>query len=626
MINEQFSTPRGRSAALRIANCSGFYGDRFSAAREMLESGPIDVLTGDYLAELTMLVLWKSRLKDPGAGYATTFLRQMEEVAGLAIDRGVKIVANAGGLNPAGLAIKLRELLERLGLRANVAHIEGDDLLPRLGELQAAGHELRHLDTGRSLAEAGVEPVSANVYLGAWGIVDALSAGADIVVCPRVTDASLVVGPAAWHFAWARDDWDRLAGAVVAGHIIECGPQATGGNYSFFSEVPGITHLGFPIAEVRADGSSVITKHEGAGGLVSVGTVTAQVLYEIQGRRYLNPDVVARFDSIQLSPEGSDRVLVSGVRGEPAPDSLKMSINYLGGYRNTMTFAITGLDVDAKAEIARRQLFDSLGGESAFEHVDVQLLRTDRSTAGSNAEAIAQLRVTVKDADAKKVGRAFSNKFTELALASYPGFFTTSPPEVETTYGVYWPALLPAELVTQTVVLEDGRRLEVREPPRRPPQGEESESGRGQLPDLGPTRPLPLGIVFGARSGDKGGNANIGVWARSDDAYRWLEAFLTADRLRELLPEMAQVPIRRDPLPNIRSLNFLLIGLLGEGVASSTRIDPQAKGLGEYLRSRLVEVPEALLSDVPVAAVDVTPSHPAATQLVQRRATGDVAR
>ena len=589
--------------ALRIANCSGFYGDRFSAAREMLEGGPIDVLTGEYLAELTMLILWKSRLKDPEAGYATTFLRQMEEVAGLAIDRGVKIVANAGGLNPAGLARKLRELLERLGLRASVAHIEGDDLLPRLGELQAAGQQLRNLDTGRSLAEAGVEPISANVYLGAWGIVEALKAGADIVVCPRVTDASLVVGPAAWHFGWARDDWDRLAGAVVAGHVIECGPQATGGNYSFFSEVPGLARLGFPIAEVREDGSSVITKHAGSGGLVSVGTVTAQLLYEIQGRRYLNPDVVGRFDSIQLSPEGPDRVLVSGVRGEAAPDSLKVSVNYVGGYRNTMTFVLTGLEIEAKAEIARHQLFDSLGGEAAFEQVDVQLLRTDRPNAASNAEAIAQLRVTVKDADAKKVGRAFSNKFTELALSSYPGFFTTTPPEAETTYGVYWPALVSAELVTETVVVEDGRRLDVTEPPRRPPEAEEPEGGRRELPDLGSTRRLPLGTVFGARSGDKGGNANVGVWARSDDGYRWLEAFLTVDRLRELLPETAQLQIRRYPLPNIRSLNFILIGLLGEGVASSTRIDPQAKGLGEFLRSRMVELPEALLEDLPVAAL-----------------------
>jgi hypothetical protein len=587
---------------IRIANCSGFYGDRFSAAREMLEGGPIDVLTGEYLAELTMLILWKSRLKDSNAGYATTFLRQMEEVAGIAIERGVKIVANAGGLNPAGLASKLRQLLQRLGLRANVAHIEGDDLLPRLADLQAAGHELRNLDTGRSFAEAGVEPVSVNVYLGAWGIVEALKAGADIVVCPRVTDASLVVGPAAWHFGWERDDWDRLAGAVVAGHIIECGPQATGGNYSFFSEVPGMTRLGFPIAEVREDGSAVITKHPGTGGLVSVGTVTAQLLYEIQGTRYLNADVVARFDTIQLSTDGPDRVRVSGVRGETAPDKLKVSVNYVGGYRNTMTFVLTGLDIEAKAEIARRQLFDSLGGEAAFEQVDIQLVRSDHADAPSNAEALAQLRVTVKDRDAKKVGRAFSNKFTELALASYPGFFTTTPPEAETTYGVYWPALVSAEPVTQTVVLDDGRRLDVTEPPRHAPKGEEADNGSGELRELGPMRRLPLGTAFGTRSGDKGGNANIGVWARTDDGYRWLEAFLTPDRLKQLLPETAQLQVNRYALPNIRSLNFVVIGLLGEGVASSTRIDSQAKGLGEYLRSRIVELPEALLEDVPLVS------------------------
>jgi hypothetical protein len=363
--------------------------------------------------------------------------------------------------------------------------------------------------------------------------------------------------------------------------------------------VPGITRLGFPIAEVRKDGSSVITKHAQGGGLVSVGTVTAQLLYEIQGRRYLNPDVVARFDSFQLSPDGPDRVLVSGVRGEAAPDSLKVSVNYIGGYRNTMTFVITGLEIEAKAEIARRQLFDSLGGEEAFQQVDVQLLRTDRPDAASNAEAIAQLRVTVKDADAKKVGRAFSNRFIELALSSYPGFFTTTPPEAETTYGVYWPTLVSAELVTQTVVLEDGRRLDVTEPPRRSTEEEAPDNGRRELPDLGPTRLLPLGTPFGARSGDKGGNANIGVWARSDDGYQWLEAFLTVDRLRELLPETVQLQVNRYPLPNIRSLNFVVIGLLGEGVASSTRVDPQAKGLGEYLRSRMVELPEVLLEDAP---------------------------
>ena len=215
---------------LRIGNISGFYGDRLSAAREMLEGGPIDVITGDYLAELTMLILWKARQKDPGAGYAVTFIRQMEEVLGACVDRGVRVIVNAGGLNPRGLAEKIRELAKRLGVNARVAHVEGDDLLPRLGELRRAGHTLAHLDDGRPFEAMPVRPVSANAYLGAWGIVECLKAGADVVVCPRVTDASLVVGPAAWHFDWARDDWDRLASAVVAGHVLECGAQATGGN------------------------------------------------------------------------------------------------------------------------------------------------------------------------------------------------------------------------------------------------------------------------------------------------------------------------------------------------------------------------------------------------------------
>src|SRR5438093_6709866 len=456
--------------ALRVANCSGCYGDRLSAAKEMVEGGPIDALTGDWLAELTMLILSRHKMQDASRGYARSFIRQMDQVMGTCLERGIKVVSNAGGLNPASCAMAVQEIADKLGLTPRIAYIEGDDLMPWLDDLRSKGHTFDNLDTGESLGDRDV--LTANAYVGGWGIVEALNRGADIVITGRVTDAAVVVGPAAWKFGWERDDWDSLAGAVVAGHIIECGPQATGGNYAFFTDVPGMTKLGFPIAEVREDGTSVITKHPGSGGLVSVGTATAQLLYEIQGRRYLNPDVTVRFDSIQLSPEGPDRVLVSGVRGEPAPDTLKVSINYVGGYRNTMTFVITGLEVEAKAEIARRQLFESLGGEAAFDHVDVQLLRTDRPDAASNAEAMAQLRVTVKDRDAKKVGRAFSNRFIELALGSYPGFFTTTPPEAETTCGVYWPALVPAGLVAQTIVLADGRRLGVGEPLRRPRVGE----------------------------------------------------------------------------------------------------------------------------------------------------------
>ncbi len=584
---------------LRIANCSGFYGDRLAAAREMVEGGPIDFLTGDYLAELTLLILWRMKQKDTNGGYALTFLKQMEEVLGTCLDKGIKVVTNAGGLNPAGLAAKMRELADRLGLQARIAHIEGDDLLARLPELQARGEKLAHLDTGRPLAESGIQPIAANAYLGAWGIVEALNTGADVVVCPRVTDASLVVGPSAWHFGWGRSDWDQLASAVVAGHILECGAQATGGNYSFFQEVPGLQHPGFPIAEMRQDGSFVVTKHEGTGGLVSVGTVTAQLLYEIGAERYLNPDVVARFDTIHLEQEAPDRVLVTGVRGEPAPDTTKVCINYLGGFRNTMTFILTGLDIEAKARLAEETLFAEMGGKEQFDEVVVTLTRSDKPDPATNEEAGALLRVTIKDKDPAKVGRAFSGAVVEMALANYPGFHMTSGPSSETPYGVYWPALVPLDAIDEVVVGHDGSRISI--PPARAAGAAPVEPAAGpRVPAPGgPAKRLPLGTVFGARSGDKGGNANVGIWARSDAGYAWLVEHLTVERFKELISEARGLEVERHELPNLRALNFVVRGLLGEGVSSSTRSDPQAKSLGEYLRAKLVDLPEALLADAP---------------------------
>jgi hypothetical protein len=587
--------------SLRVANCSGFYGDRRSAPRELLEGGPIDVLTGDYLAELTMLILWRSRGRDPAKGYATSFLQQMEECLGLAVDKGVKVVANAGGLNPAGLAAELRALAGRLGVPVRVAHVEGDDLLGRLPELQAAGEALAHLDTGVPLAAAGVAPITANAYLGAWGIVRALAAGADVVVCGRVTDASLVVGPAAWHFGWAADDWDRLAGAVVAGHVLECGTQATGGNYAFLDELPDQRPPGFPVAEVSADGSAVVGKHPGTGGLVSVGTVTAQLLYEIAGPAYENPDVVARFDTVRVDRRGPDQVLLHGTRGEPAPERLKVAINYLGGFRNSMSFVLTGLDVEAKAAMVTAALFERLGGRERFQAAEVRLVGRPALDPVTAEEAVAELRVTVKDPDPAKVGRAFSNAAIELALASYPGCYTTTPPGDATPYGVYWPALVRADAVEQVVVLDDGERLPVKAPtasarPRVAPASPTPPS-RPPDPPAGPTVRAPLGRAFGARSGDKGGNANVGVWARGPEGYAFLAAFLTVERFRALLPEARGLQVRRYELPNLLALNFVVEGLLGEGVSSSTRIDPQAKGLGEWLRARVVDLPLALVEE-----------------------------
>ncbi len=592
-------TAREAKPVLRVANCSGFYGDRLSAAREMVEGGPIDFLTGDYLAELTLLILWKMKQKDSDGGYAKTFLTQMEEVLGTCLDRGIKIVTNAGGLNPAALAVRMRALSDGLGLQANIAHIEGDDILAKLPDLQASGEALAHLDSGQPLAESGIQPIAANAYLGAWGIVEALNTGADVVICPRVTDASVVVGPAAWHFGWERTDWDRLASSVVAGHILECGAQATGGNYSFFQEVPGLEHPGFPIAEMHDDGSFVVTKHEGTGGLVSTGTVTAQLLYEIGSERYMNPDVVARFDTIQLEEEGPDRVRVSGVRGEPAPDTTKVCINYLGGFRNTMTFVLTGLDIEEKAKLAEETLFAELGGREQFDEVDVRLTRSDKADPDTNEEAGAFLRVTVKAKDAQKVGRSFSGKVVEMALANYPGFHMASGLSGENAFGVYWPALVPVDAIDEVVVTHEGARIPVGHEPSDESLTVEPAPAPAVATPTGPTTRVPLGTLFGARSGDKGGNANVGVWARDDAAYAWLADFLTVERFKELVSEARDLEVQRYELPNLRALNFVVTGLLGEGVSSSTRPDPQAKSLGEYLRAKLVDLPQALLDAAP---------------------------
>lgn len=634
-------------APIRVANCSGFFGDRLSGAREMVDGGPIDVLTGDWLAELTMLILSRIRAKRPGQGFAGTFVTQMEDVMGTCLERGIKVVSNAGGLDPAGCADAVGQVADRLGLAPTVAYVDGDDLMPRLAELVAAG-ELRPFDAGGHGGEGGRPPaaatlgdigayLTANAYLGCWGIVDALERGADIVITGRVTDAAVTCGPAAWHHGWERHDWDALAGAVVAGHVIECSAQATGGNYSFFDEVPGMDYIGFPWAEIAADGSSIIGKHDGTGGEVSIGTVTSQLLYEIGGPRYLGPDVTARFDTIELAQVAPDRVRISGTRGEPPPSTLKVAMNELGGYRNTVAAALTGIDIDAKAAVVETAFWRACPyGPDDFQEVDSRVIRTDKSDPGSNEEATAQWRITVKDPDERKVGRAFSNAFIETVLASVPGLYGLGGgPSAATPYGVYRPATVAGDLVPAYVhvagathqvdsatvvgsgathrvdsatvlvagathqvdsatVLDDGPRADVDiSDGDSPVAAAVSDSVSGAV--SGQTVPAPIGRVIGTRSGDKGGDANLGVFVRSAAAFEWIDQFLTVERIRELLPETASMPIERHRLANIRSLNFVIRGLLQEGVAASTRIDAQAKSLGEWLRARTVDVPADLV-------------------------------
>ena len=573
------------SKPVRIGNCSGFYGDRLSAVREMLEGGELDYLTGDYLAELTMLILGKDQLRDPSLGYARTFLTQMTDTMGLALDRGVRIVANAGGLNPAGLAEQLHQVAGALGLAPTIAWVDGDNLAPRAAEL--------------GLGSA----LTANAYLGAFGISRALDEGADIVVTGRVTDASVVVGPAIAHHGWSRTSYDELAGAVVAGHIIECGTQATGGNFSGFLELDrDATPLGFPLAEIAADGSFVVTKHAGTGGEVSLDTVTAQLLYEVQSTQYLGPDVTTDLASIRLADDGPDRVRVSGVRGSRPPERLKVCVNELGGFRNQMEFVLTGLDIDEKAAWVRAQL-DARLSENPPAEVAWSLGSRPAPDADSEEAASCLLRVVVKDPSADVVGKAFSAAAVELALASYPGFTLTAPPGRGSPYGIYRPAYVVRAEVTETVHVVGGPEvvLDVTSDVGPPPAEESVDTSVAPEFADSPTRCVPLGTFVHARSGDKGGDANVGLWVGGgrdllrDRRVAWLLHVITPDHVRRLVPEAKDLDVEVFALPNLGGVNILIRDLLGDGVAASTRFDPQAKAVGEWLRSRHVHIPEELL-------------------------------
>ena len=584
---------------IKIANCSGYYGDKLSAAKEMVDGGPIDVLTGDYLAELTMAILFNQKMqRGADKGYVGTFLKQIKEIANTCKNKKIKIVTNAGGLNPSSMAAEIEKILLDMGIDLKVAYIDGDDLMPRMEELSDCGEMLINLDKNNPLADSGCHPLTANAYLGAWGIKDALDRGADIVVCPRVTDAAVVIGPAAWKFGWRRENYDELAGALAAGHIIECGCQATGGNYSFFKEVPSFDNVGYPIAEIENDGSFTITKHPGTGGLVSVGTVTAQLLYEISSPSYINPDVVSHFDALKIKQISKDRVYVSGCKGSSPPNKHKVCINLAGGYRNGIDLILTGMDIKEKSEAFLDALFNSVGGREQFDEVSVNLHRTDKENPNSNEEAMATLSLSVKSKDPELVGRLFSAKIIELSLANYPGFFSAGGGKKPGPVIVYWPALVGSEHITEYVHL-NGKVTEI------------IPSSQLNLKDVfyqknvedispipsGETKRCLFGQIYGARSGDKGGCANIGVWAKTDLSYSFLYDFLTVEKLKELMPDLNRFKIDRYELSNINSLNFYIHGILEDGVSSNNRVDGQAKSLGEYLRAKIIDMPKLIINE-----------------------------
>ena len=585
---------------IKIANCSGFYGDKLSAAKDLVDGGPIDVLTGDYLAELTMAILFGQKMqRGEDKGYVGTFLKQINQIAKSCKEKNIKIVSNAGGLNPKSMAIEIEKILKEQSIDMKVAYIDGDDLMPTISKLKKSGEEFKNIDKGKKLDESGYSPLTANAYLGAWGIKEALDKGADIVVCPRVTDAAVVIGPAAWKFNWKRNNYDALAGALAAGHIIECGCQATGGNYAFFKEVESFDNVGYPIAEIYDDGSFYVTKHPDTGGLVSTGTVTAQLLYEINSPAYVNPDVIAHFDTLKIEEVEKDKVYVSGCRGSSPPDKHKVCINLAGGFRNGMEIILTGLDIEDKAKVFTDALFNSVGGRKQFDDVSIQLHRTDKENPNSNEEAMASLLVSVKSKDQNLVGRLFSAKIIELALANIPGFFAQGGVKSSGPVIIYWPALVDSKHIKEKVHV-DGEEIEViptsqleleeiyyqKEPIKIKKIKKEDE------------KEIYFGEIYGTISGDKGGCANLGVWAKNANSFAFLHDFLTVKKLKELLPDLNQYKIERFELANINSLNFYIHDILQDGVSSNDKKDAQAKSLGEYLRAKKVKVPQSIIGDI----------------------------
>ena len=586
---------------IRIASFSGGMGDKFAAFRQAVHGEPVDVVVGDSMTEFVESMVVARFLDEPEKHrrfFSPVFLQQLLPELEAVAEKELKVVTNAGAHDPAAMAEQIREAVRKRGLRLQVASVTGDDLLDEARRLIADG-QLGHIDTGEPIGKSPRQLLAADAYLGGWGVKAALDNGADIVVTGRVADASLISGAAAWWHGWDRDELDEIAGAVAAGHIIECGAQATGGNFSGFTTVPDNTLPGFPIAEIAGNGDSVITKRADEGGTVTVDTVTAQLVYEIQGPRYLNPDVTWHTDSVTITPDGPDRVRVTGAKGSAPSETTRVGVHFQRGYRGSTWYFLTGLQIDEKIGVLTRQAEVA----ARDNHVELRLFPCGRPADDPADQWLATVpvQVNVAASTAKNV-EDFLAQLNSYWLNSLPGLYiditrmlTNAPqPRIE-----YWPGRVRQDSVRHQVRLADGRVLDIAPPPGMAPfGGQPADAGTpppAGLASWGPTARRPLGEVVHARVGDKAGDADLGVWVAEDVAYPWLVSFLTADRLTELLAAPPEVTVERHELPNLRALCFVLRGYLAPSSSSGLSLDQLGKGLGEFLRARHADIPLSLL-------------------------------
>jgi len=582
-----------------IANCGGFWGDDPTAAKRQVEGGPIDYLVMDYLAEVTMAILQKQRAKDPSLGYAKDFLVQLRDVLPQCVEQGVTVISNAGGVNPLACRDAVNELAKELGIadRVNVGVVLGDDLYPRLDEV-LADEALEHMETGRPLADVRDRVLSANVYLGAKPVAEALRMGANVVISGRVTDTGVTLAPMIHEFGWAGNDWDRLASGIVAGHVIECGTQCTGGNFTDWHLVPDHASIGYPLVEVSADGSFVVTKHPGTGGLVSKHTVSEQLLYEMGDPAYVAPDCVAYFNTIELSDDGPDRVAVRGVRGAQAPEKFKVSISFEQGFRAFGRLMVSGPDARRKAEHVAKVFWESAGGAGHYADTLTQFVGDDSChpsvTGGEPGEIL--LQVAARDDDRDKLANDFAPQLVPKVLSTVPGITYLADQGRPRPSGVvgYWPALIGRDSVRVEVEV-GGERVAV--PTAAPPTKAAVVTPpplAPHQPDSSSTKRVRLSELCLARSGDKGDTCNVGVIARSPEIRAWMYDYLTAERVKAYFGDMVKGEVERFEVPNLLALNFLLHGSLGGGGTLSLLLDAQGKTYASYLLNMEVDAWESI--------------------------------
>ncbi|UCG62387.1 MAG: DUF1446 domain-containing protein [Candidatus Zixiibacteriota bacterium] len=595
---------------IRIGNAGGYWGDDLSALKRQLTGGPLDYITMDFLAEITMSILQRQKKKNPDQGYAVDFLEQVDECLPLIVRKKVTVISSAGGINPIGMGRKIIEMAQRKGLDIKVGIVYGDDIVNHLYELTAAGERFTNMETGDDFLKVRPRITSANIYLGAEPVVKALEAGCQIIVTGRVTDTGLTLAPMIHEFGWAMDDWDKMAAGIVAGHIIECGAQASGGNITDWGEVRSFHNIGYPIVEMERDGEFVVTKHPNTGGVVSEKTIKEQLVYEMgDPSNYISPDGVACFDTIRLKTEGADRVRVYGIRGKPEPDHLKVSMSYEDGWKANGAVLVSGPDTEEKAKTIADVFWEKLNHK-------YEATRTDMLGSGSiwpeklrscDSNEIL-LRFAVRDKSLEKV-KDFGKALSTLILSGPAGMAVTTGGRPKPSLVVtYWPALMHRGRVKAKVLVIDSggdedfyeilfpvRVRSVQELPLRKPK-----SKRVKAKATGRSVKVKLGEICYARSGDKGDTCNIGVLARSPQIYEWMIDNLTAEKVKGFFKGITQGKVVRFELENLHGMNFLLEETLGGGGTRSLMIDPQGKTLAQALLQMEVKVPQTLLKNKPV--------------------------